>query len=157
MNKTLKMAIEIKPDSAQFYPVMPYPGTGAYAYYKREGYLAHEEFDKWLTDDGGHRCVINLPDLPPTEIEAFCERAFRKFHFSPKYLFYKAVQAIFSPKEGWRSFVAGLQFLRYVLTDKRKKLAKFSTEKKSIPNLWNEHINVPMGRMEQLKKEKMSQ
>ena len=48
MDATLALAKEIRPDSAQFYPVMPYPGTGAYAYYKQQGYLAHEEFDKWL-------------------------------------------------------------------------------------------------------------
>ena len=152
MQKTLRLAMDIKPDSAQFYPVMPYPGTGAYAYYKREGYLAHEEFDKWLTDEGGHRCVLNLPNLPPNEIEAFCEQAFRTFHFSGYYLFYKLKQAILSPKEGWRSFIAGLQFVKYILTDKRKKLDEFAVESKSEPKLWREHIKVPMGRMEQLKR-----
>jgi len=152
MNKTLKLAKSIKPDSAQFYPVMPYPGTGAYAYYKQEGYLAHEEFDKWLTEDGGHRCVLNLPDLPPNEIEAFCERAFRQFHFNIGYLFYKLRQALFSPKEGWRSFVAGLQFVKYTVTNKRKKLECFDVEKKILPPHWREHIKVPMGRMERLKR-----
>ena len=152
MNKTLKLAKSIKPDSAQFYPVMPYPGTGAYAYYKQEGYLAHEEFDKWLTEDGGHRCVLNLPDLPPNEIEAFCERAFRQFHFNIGYLFYKLRQALFSPKEGWRSFVAGLQFVKYTVTNKRKKLECFDVEKKKLPPHWREHIKVPMGRMERLKR-----
>ncbi len=152
MNKTLQLALDIKPDSAQFYPVMPYPGTGAYAYYKGEGYLAHEEFDKWLTEDGGHRCVLNLPDLPPEEIEAFCERAFRRFHFGPSYLFYKLRQALLSPREGWRSFVAGLKFIKYTLTNKRKKSTAFSVELKTAPPHWREHIKVPLGRMERLKK-----
>ncbi len=152
MNKTLQLAKEVKPDSAQFYPVMPYPGTGAYAYYKREGYLAHEEFDKWLTDDGGHRCVLNLPDLRPDDIEEFCERAFRKFHFGPWYLFYKLKQALLSPKEGWRSFVAGVKFVHYTLTNKRKNQQPFRIEKKATPEQWQEYIKVPMGRMERIRK-----
>lgn len=152
MSATLKLAKEIKPDSAQFYPVMPYPGTGAYAFYKREGYLAHEDFDKWLTDEGGHRCVLNLPDLTPDDIEQFCERAFRKFHFGPNYLFYKLGQAFLSPKEGWRSFVAGLKFLHYTITNKRKQQTGFEVTRKSTPDFWNQFIKVPMGRMERIRK-----
>jgi radical SAM superfamily enzyme YgiQ (UPF0313 family) len=152
MNATLQLAKNIKPDSAQFYPVMPYPGTGAYAYYKREGYLAHEDFDRWLTDDGGHQCVINLPELTPNDIEQFCERAFRKFHFGPTYLFYKLGQAILSPKEGWRSFVAGLKFLHYTITNKRDQQEALRVARKTKPDDWTEHIKVPMGRMERIRK-----
>jgi len=154
MQKTLDLAMDIKPDSAQFYPVMPYPGTGAYAYYKSEGYLVHENFDQWLTEDGGHKCVINLPDLTTEEIEAFCERAFRLFHFRKSYLFYKLWQAVKSPREGWRSFVAGVQFIKYLLTNKRKT----NTPPKNrlpVPEGWREYIRVPPGRMEQLKKDEL--
>ena len=152
MNKTLELARDIKPDSAQFYPVMPYPGTGAYAYYKREGYLAHEDFDGWLTEDGGHRCVLNLPGLRPEEIEQFCETAFRKFHFGPWYLLYKLKQAVLSPKEGWRSVVAGFNFVRYLFTNKRKKQSPFDVQRIEVPEHWHERIKVPMGRMERIKK-----
>lgn len=152
MEKTFKLARTIKPDSAQFYPVMPYPGTGAYAYYKREGYLAHEEFDKWLTDDGGHRCVINLPGLPPQVIEQFCERAFRRFHFRPRYLLYKLKQAVLSPREGWRSLAAGGNFAKYLLHNRRKKQQPFVVSSKTTPGGWGDFIRVPMGRMERLRK-----
>lgn len=152
MQKTLDLARRIKPDSAQFYPVMPYPGTGAYAYYKRMGFLAHQEFDKWLTDDGGHRCVLNLPDLKPEEIEQFCERAFRQFHFAPWYLWYKLRQAILHPREGWRSFVAGWYFAWYTLTNKRKKQPPFQVLRLPVPEDWRDRQKVPMGRMERIKK-----
>ncbi len=152
MKKTLQLAKEIKPDSAQFYPVMPYPGTGAYAYYENEGYLADVSFDQWLNDEGGHRCVINLPGLSPDDLEAFCEKAFRKFHFGPWYLFYKLKQAILSPKEGWRSIVAGFIFLKYTLTNKRKKQRPLPVQSIQVPQNWNEHIKVPMGRMERIRK-----
>lgn len=152
MNKTLELAKELRPDSAQFYPVMPYPGTGAYAYYKREGYLIEEEFDKWLTDEGRHRCVLNLPNLPPETIEAFCEAASRKYHFRPRYLFYKLNQLMVSPREGWRSLKAGLRFLQYTLKNRRKKTVSSHVPHLSPPVFWREHIKVPMGRMERLTK-----
>jgi anaerobic magnesium-protoporphyrin IX monomethyl ester cyclase len=153
MHKTLDMAMKIAPDSAQFYPVMPYPGTGAYGYYQQNGYLATENFREWLTNEGGHRCVINLPELTPTEIEDFCEKAFRKFHFRPRYLSYKLKQAFSTPSEGWRSLQAGLKFVKYLFTNKRQ--TEKPLEFKRMPPVkgWRDFIRVPMGRMERLKKE----
>ncbi|MBN1560770.1 hypothetical protein JW998_11005, partial [candidate division KSB1 bacterium] len=104
------------------------------------------------TEAGGHRCVINLPDLRPEDIDAFCERAFRAFHFSPGYLFYKLRQALRSPKEGWRSLVAGLKFLRYTLMTKRKEIDRIEVRQLDTPEGWRDFIRVPMGRMERLTK-----
>ncbi|MDZ7346112.1 MAG: B12-binding domain-containing radical SAM protein [candidate division KSB1 bacterium] len=152
MKKTLQLAIKIKPDSAQFYPVMPYPGTGAYAYYKEKGFLATDSFDLWLTAEGGHRCVLNLPGLPPEEIERFCERAFRRFHFRPGYLWYKLRQAVRSPREGRRSFAAGLHFVGYLLFGRRRRDLPFKVKPILPSPEWYGTIRVPMGRMEALKK-----
>jgi anaerobic magnesium-protoporphyrin IX monomethyl ester cyclase len=152
MQKTLDMALKIKPDSAQFYPVMPYPGTGAYAFYKEKGYLATNNFREWLTEEGGHRCVLNLPGLSPKEIEQFCEKAFKKFHFHPRYILYKLKQALFNPAEGWRSFVAGLFFFVYTLTNKRKKQQPFDVTKIPFQDDWYSVVKVPMGRAEKIRK-----
>lgn len=152
MQKTLELARTIKPDSAQFYPVMPYPGTGAFAYYENEGYLAHTEFDQWVDDKGGHQCVINLPGLPAEEIEQFCEKAFRTFHFGPGYLLYKLKQALFSPREGWRSLLAGIHFIRYTLTHRKSSKRINANTLSTPPPGWHDHIKVPMGRMERLQK-----
>ncbi|OGC07522.1 hypothetical protein A2V82_08970 [candidate division KSB1 bacterium RBG_16_48_16] len=116
------------------------------------GYLATDNFRQWLTDDGGHRCVLNLPDLTPEEIEQFCEKAFRRFHFRPKYILYKIGQAIRHPREGWRSIVAGFYFIFYLLSNKRKKQKPFHVERIPIPDGWTSGIKVPMGRMEQIKR-----
>ena len=153
MNKTLQLAKAVKPDSAQFYPVMPYPGTGAYIYYKQQGFLAHEDFEKWLDDKGGHQCVINLPGLSASELEDFCEQAFRKFHFGPAYLLYKLKQAVLSPREGLRSLTAGLKFIGYLLTRRKAQNAVHAHPQSDVPPNWHEHIRVPMGRMEHLRKD----
>jgi radical SAM superfamily enzyme YgiQ (UPF0313 family) len=152
MEKTLRLAFAVKPDSAQFYPVMPYPGTGAYAYYRQSGFLATTQFREWLTDDGGHRCVLNLPNLTPQEIEAFCERAFKRFHFRPRYIVYKLWQAVRHPREGWRSFVAGLHFIWYLLTNKRRRQPPFVVQPAARPENWLADIRVPLGRMESIKR-----
>ena len=151
MEKTLDLAFKVRPDSAQFYPVMPYPGTGAYDYYKQNGFLATENFREWLTLDGGHRCVLNLPDLSPADIESFCEQAFRRFHLSPGYLLYKLWQSIRQPREGWRSIVAGVKFIIYLLTNKRKTEKSFHTKKIPTQKNWYMPKRVPMGRMERIK------
>jgi radical SAM superfamily enzyme YgiQ (UPF0313 family) len=152
MKQTLVLALALDPDSAQFYPVMPYPGTGAYQWAHDQGYLATSRFDDWLTSDGGHRCVLNLPGLSPGDIERFCEDAFRRFHFRPKYLLRKARQALTNPHEGRRSLNAGLNFLRYLFSNERTRDAPFSTNEIAIPNDWAQRQRVPYGRMERMER-----
>lgn len=152
MERTLQLAMYLKPDSAQFYPVMPYPGTGAFRYYQENGYLTTENFRDWLTAEGGHQCVIQLPGLPASAIEAFCERAFRRFHFRPRYLFAKLGQALRQPAEGYRSLRAGMHFLRYTLWNHRRHPASTAEKVLPIPPDWRQRIRVPKGRMEEVKK-----
>ncbi len=152
MEQTLALSFKIKPDSAQFYPVMPYPGTSAFAYYQQHGFLATDNFREWLTDDGGHRCVLNLPGLSAQEIETFCEQAFRRFHFRPRYIAYKLGQLLRHPREGWRSLIAGLYFIWYSLTNKRKQQQPFPIKPVARPDDWLQEIRVPMGRMEQIQR-----
>lgn len=116
MQRTLKWAIELDPDSAQFYPVFPYPGTEAYRWAEKNGYLSTTDYRKWLTPDGGHACVLNLPDLPAKIIWEFCEKAYRAFHFRPKYLVKKMIQAVLHPAEGIRSIRSFAYYLLYLLT-----------------------------------------
>ena len=46
----------------------------------------------------------------------------------------------------------GLKFLGYTLSNKRKTIKSFDVKEISKPDFWNEHIRVPMGRMERLTK-----
>ena len=150
LQKTLDLAIRLEPDSAQFYPVMPYPGTGAYQWAKDGGYLATENFEEWLTADGGHRCVMNLPGLSPQDLESFCEKAFRRFHFRPRYILRKLMQAVTRPREGIRSFNAGGNFIKYLFTNKREEEAGFRVQKLEAADDWNSRVRVPHGRMERM-------
>ncbi len=44
IRETVEFAKTLNPDTAQFYPLMVYPGTEAYEWAKRSGYLTTEGF-----------------------------------------------------------------------------------------------------------------
>lgn len=115
MQSTLDLALELAPDSAQFYPVMPFPGTTYYRWASEHGYLATTRFADWLDSEGGHRCVLNLPGLTADQIEGFCASAYRRFYLRPGYLWQKLRQALHRPGEGIRSLLSLLYYVRFLL------------------------------------------
>jgi len=112
--RTLQLALELSPDTAQFFPLMPYPGSPAYDWARREGYLAGEDYHTWLTRDGLHNTVLNLPGLPAAELVAWCDRARRAFYLRPHYLAARAWEMVTQPAEAGRIWRAGRTFARYL-------------------------------------------
>jgi radical SAM superfamily enzyme YgiQ (UPF0313 family) len=121
LETTLRFAKELSPDTAQFFPIMAYPGTSDYRFFKEQGWISTEDFRKWLTSDGLHSSVVARPDLPHEELVAFCDRARREFYLRPKYLVAKAVQVVTHPGEAKRIFKAGLTLMRYLFIPSLKK------------------------------------
>lgn len=115
MEKTLDFATELNPDTAQFFPIMVYPGTEAYEWAKSEGYLSAKEYSEWLTEDGLHNCVVDFPELSSKEMVEFCDRARREFYMRPRYIAGKLVQAMKDPREGRRIMKSGKTFAKYLL------------------------------------------
>ncbi len=115
MEQTLVFAMSLGCDSAQFYPIYPYPGTQAYEWLKSQGYLRAKGYREWLDEGGGHQCVFDLPGLSQEEMTAFCDQAYRRFHLRPTYLVGKVAQLITRPREGVRSLRSGLYFARSLL------------------------------------------
>ncbi|MCX7919058.1 MAG: B12-binding domain-containing radical SAM protein [bacterium] len=115
LQQTLEYAKELNPDTVQFYPVMVYPGTEAYQWYKAQGYLSTEDYRQWLTCEGLHNCVINLPGLTKTELVIFCDHARRQFYLRPKYIFYKLKQMVIHPQEIRRTLKSLRTFVKYLL------------------------------------------
>ncbi len=153
LQKTYDLAVKLNPDSAQFYPVMPYPGTGAYQWAKDSNMLATDKFSDWLNEDGSHRCVINLPDLDAVELDEFCRKATARFHLRSRYIYKKVIQAIRFPREGIRSVGAFISFI-----SKPKKKLKSSNSfwpKGELANdivVDTEVVKVPVGRMERVER-----
>jgi len=112
--KTITFAKQLNPDTAQFYPLMVYPGTGSYSWAKEKGYLKTEDFSKWLDLDGRHATTINYPDLSNEKLGELCDSARMKFYLRSDYLTYKIRQSLTSPSEALRTLKAAKTFFRYL-------------------------------------------
>lgn len=114
LDETLRFAKTLNPDTAQFFPIMVYPGTSDYSYYQQKGWIVSENFREWITPKGLHSSTISNPDLPYDELVRFCDRARKEFYFRPGYLLFKAWQSLKSPAEAKRNFKAFLTIRKYL-------------------------------------------
>lgn len=112
--RTLSLAKQLKPDTAQFFPLMVYPGTEAYQWARTAGYLSTTDFREWLTPEGLHRTVLDRPGLTAVDLDSWCDEARRSFYLRPRYLASKAWQAVSSPAEAQRIARAAYHFGRYL-------------------------------------------
>lgn len=115
LQKTLEFAKELNPDTAQFFPLMVYPGTKAYEWARESGYLSTTRYDEWLTPDGLHNSVVQRPDLSHDELVDFCDDARRQFYFRPAYISYKLRQSATSWQEAKRTAKSFRTFLPYLM------------------------------------------
>jgi radical SAM superfamily enzyme YgiQ (UPF0313 family) len=119
MEKTLRFAKKLRPDTAQFFPIMVYPGTVAYAEAKKRDYIQIEDWGAWLTKDGLHNSVVTLPNITHQQLVAFCDRARRSFYLAPSYLLYKLRQSIMDRRELQRNLKGFVTLSKYLLRGSR--------------------------------------
>ncbi len=79
MNDSLKMALKLNTDTAQFFPLIPYPGTKAYEWAKKNNYITNN-YAEYCKENGSHNTVLNLPNLSTQEMVEFCNYARRKYY-----------------------------------------------------------------------------
>ncbi|MDR0307009.1 MAG: B12-binding domain-containing radical SAM protein [Chitinispirillales bacterium] len=115
LQKTLQFAKTLNPDTAQFYPIMVYPGTSDYQYFDEKGWIVSHDFRKWLTEDGLHSSVVSNPELTYEELVKFCDRARKVFYLRPTYIFSKFRQMITYPLEAKRIIKAAFTFAKYLV------------------------------------------
>ncbi len=116
MQQTLKLALRLNPDTAQFYPLMVYPGSPAYDESKKLGFLAAQRFDQWLTPEGYHTAVTRSSQLEPQDLVSFCSHARRRFYLRPRFLARKLVQAFVDEGERIRIMRASRIFWRHLVS-----------------------------------------
>lgn len=114
LSATLRLALKLSPDTAQFFPVMAYPGTEAYRWAKERGYLLADDFAKWCTPQGLHSTIIRTEHLTPDELVRFCDYARRIYYLRPRYWAYKLWQSLSRAEERRRNLKALRTFLRYL-------------------------------------------
>lgn len=121
IRKTIEFAKKLNPDTAQFYPLMVYPGTEAYAWAKKKRYLTTEDYKKWLTKEGYHYTTISRHKLNAKELVALCDLARKEFYVRPRYMILKFSQVLTSPSEAIRTLKSGKTFFKYLFTLKKNK------------------------------------
>jgi radical SAM superfamily enzyme YgiQ (UPF0313 family) len=97
--RTLHFALNLPLDTAQFFPLMVYPGTEAYDWAEENGYIVADSFRQWLTADGMHNCVLRTEHLAPGELVDFCDYARRRFYMRPSYIVKKTCDLLRNPGE----------------------------------------------------------
>ncbi len=125
LETTLAYAKQLTPDTAQFFPIMVYPGTEVYEWAKENGYLLTEDFSRWNTEDGLHNCVVSRPDLSNQDLVEFCDRARREFYLRLRYIIYRVARLLRHPLEdGPRMMMSLRVFWKFLLKTKPQAAAQ---------------------------------
>jgi radical SAM superfamily enzyme YgiQ (UPF0313 family) len=114
LEKTLQLAKKLNTDTAQFFPVMVYPGTEAYQEAKHNRYLMTEDYREWLTPGGLHRSTVSHSGLSAEDLVAWCDRARRSFYLRPRYIANKMWEILAHPAEARRIIKATRVFVKYL-------------------------------------------
>ncbi len=121
LNKTLQLALKLNPDTAQFYPIMAYPGTEAFDYFESKGWVTSKNYREWITEDGLHSSVVSNPDLTHEELVEFCDNCRQKFYLRPRYIMAKFIQIFTHPGEAKRIFMGFSVLWKFLLGFHKKK------------------------------------
>jgi len=143
LEKTLQFALRSRIDTAQFFPVLVYPGTEMYHQAKTEGRITANSFKDWLTADGMHNSVVNMNDTMTTRnILDWCDAARRRFYLRPGYIAYKGLQLFSEPQEALKTMKAFVTFSKHLfrnvsdrsgaLTERNKEGFKDKSEVNSV-------------------------
>lgn len=114
MMETLNFAKSLRMDTAQFFPLIVYPGTEAWMWAKNNDYIKAKNYDEWLTSDGLHNCVLSTPEISSQELVEFCNYARKKFYLRPSYIFMKAVECLTSKDDLVKTAKAFKTFAKYL-------------------------------------------
>ena len=115
MQTTLQLALKLNTDTAQFFPLIPYPGTEAYTWARTNGYI-ETDYSKYCLEDGTHNTVLNLPGLSAEEMVEFCNMARKKYYLRPSYILHRIKVGITNPSDLRRSLKAFGKLRHYLFS-----------------------------------------
>lgn len=114
LQESLDLALQLNDDTMQFFPLIVYPGTPDFEWMREKGLITVDTYDQWVTADGLHNSVVNMPDMTCREILEWCDYCRRRYYLRPRYLAYKAFQTVFHPSEMLRNLKAAKRFVRFL-------------------------------------------
>lgn len=114
MQATLDLALKLNTDTAQFFPLIPYPGTEAYQWARENQYI-QKDYAQYCKEDGTHNCVLELPGLTGKEMVEFCDEARRRYYMRPGYFLHRLLVGLKDPADLKRSLKAFGRLKKYLL------------------------------------------
>ena len=114
MQNTLKLALKLNTDAAQFYPLLPFPGTEAYLWAKENGYIKGG-YEDYLKEDGTINCVFETPELSANEMISFCNYARKKYYMRPQYICHRLWVGLNDHEDLKRSIKAFSRIWRFLI------------------------------------------
>lgn len=117
MRETLKVALTLKLDTAQFYPLMPFPGTEAYDWAVSQGHLSGKYTD-YIQEDGNHNTSMHIDDISAQELVEFCDYCRRKFYLRPWYIAHRLWMGLKYPEDLKRSLKSFSRFKVFLFKSK---------------------------------------
>ena len=117
-NETIKATVEwakkLDPDTAQFFPLMLYPGTEAYKWASENNFLSTHNWEEWLTPEGTHNTILNTDKLSAKELVNGCDWARKEFYMRPSYMLGRVKIALTQPREARRLLMGSRTFMKYL-------------------------------------------
>ena len=105
MQQTLELALKLNTDTAQFYPLLPFPGTEAYMWAKSNGYI-NGTYSDYVKEDGTINSLLELPNLSSKEMVEFCDNARKKYYMRPRYILHRLWVGLYDWQDLKRSLKA---------------------------------------------------
>lgn len=113
MEQTLQLALKLNTDTAQFFPLIPYPGTEAYNWARSNGYI-ETDYEKYCMPDGTHNTVLSTPELSAQQMVDFCNMARKKYYLRPSYFIHRLRVGLKNPDDLKRSIKAFGRLRKYL-------------------------------------------
>lgn len=107
VKQTLQLAKNIKPDYAQFYGAIPFPGTRFYQLAKENFWLVTDDWTKYELN----QTVVSTPELSAAELDKAKRAAFKGFYLRPNYML-KRLGQVRSVREGLNLPKQSLNFMK---------------------------------------------
>jgi hopanoid biosynthesis associated radical SAM protein HpnJ len=113
IQKTIKFACDIEPETIQVSLAAPYPGTELYRQAQEQGWLQIQTGE--LVDTHGiQTAAMNYPGLQSTEIFSSVEDFYRKFYFRPRKMFSLFGGMLRDPEVMKRRLREGVEFFKFL-------------------------------------------
>jgi len=121
VERSIKFACEMDPDTIQVAIASPYPGTKFYEQAEENGWLRQEAL---VASDGTQNCTISYPDMSAEEICAARDRFYKRFYFRPKVMLRIWIQMLKNGEERRRRLREGKEFLSFLKQHKSNSMNK---------------------------------